>query len=209
MRGTSIAQARKILGHHFLGTKDAERHFGVTFSGKTFASLARIPFSVSMLKRRKKTHILFPGCNLRIPEIQERVPRELFYFRIPVKDNHAGNFAWERVRPCWHLMRKEVVPDSLGKTESEFDDMLRRGEMLPRACEAVSMIVLYYLVTGIRLFQRTCACFSCAPYDVDVGFFSENGLGVKRVLDDKPRARTGIAPVYYHFQYAPLSIQMG
>lgn len=206
MEATSVAEARKILGQHFLGTEKVEEHFGVQFSGERFDLFAEVPISRTVLKERRETHILFPGCSLRIPEIRERVLRELFYSSILANGSHTGEFTQERVRPCWHLMRKEVVHDSLRRTNRELHAMLGKNEMVPRACETASMIILYYLVTGIRLFTHTYARSWCTSIPVDVGFFGFLGLGIQRRQDCRARSRVGIAPVYYHSQYEPLSV---
>jgi len=100
----------------------------------------------------------------------------------------------------WYLLRKDVVPGSMGKAFTEQVALLNECEVVPRACEAVYGFMLYFLARGIRLFANRCArCIDLAPSNVipsggriDLGNFNETGLGIA-LWDDKPDESIGLA----------------
>ena len=54
---------------------------------------------------------------------------------------------------CWSLVSLNIIPNSVNKTYIEQAEGLKGGEEVPRACELVYFIALYYLANVIRLLE--------------------------------------------------------
>ena len=52
------SNARKIMGLNYFGIEEAVEHFGVIPTEEELANLANIPFSWTLLRKLKKTHVL-------------------------------------------------------------------------------------------------------------------------------------------------------
>ena len=78
----------------------------------------------------------------------------------------------------------------------EEQQKLLRGEDVARACEVVYMTILYYLVTGNRLFEHVyarCSDLSSGGDRVSVGDFDRDGLLVVSDWDDIRYGDLGLA----------------
>ena len=134
---------------------------------------------------------------LSILDLRERAGQCFDRF-FPCFGNRFGKD--ERVELRWYLLRKDVVPGSKRKAFAKQVSLLAKREAVPRACEAVYGVTLYFLARGIRLFAHAAA--RCAdiepafivptPVHVDVGNFKESGLLVS-LWDDRPDVDIGLA----------------
>jgi hypothetical protein len=183
---TSPVRARAILEHDFLGTDDVARRLGLRFDAAQAAQLAEIPFSETVLAASRGTHMLFAGAPVSLLDLRAGPAGGLLY---PARDAWYEKmpFAAERVGVRWHLMCKGIFPGSGDKT---FDEQraLAAGYEVPRACELVFGLLVYFLARGVRLLDRG-ALARCrdrvaryggvADGNVNVGRFEERGLSVE------------------------------
>ena len=191
-------RAREIMGKNFLGIEEVTKHYGMAFSAEQLASLATIPFSEATLKACKDTHILVAGFPMTILEIRAKAPKnpKTFYSYKDAWYNNEAFAANERVELRWYLIRKNIVANSTSKDFETQKDLLSENEMVPRACEFTYAIVLYFLVTGERLFGNVyarCADLDSDRYRVLVGYFDSDGLDVNNNWDDYPYDDVGLA----------------
>jgi len=143
--------ARRIMGINFLGTEEVTKHFGVHFTCEQLVEFQMIPFTESELEGCKNTHVLMAGYPLTVLGIKSRVPNYFFY--------PHGN-AWyinDRLAKetivdlRWYLLRKDLIPGSVGATHDEQEKLLNNNERVPYACEIIYLVTLYRLATGICL----------------------------------------------------------
>jgi hypothetical protein len=188
-----------IMGRNFLTVEDVQRHFRVRFTDEQLAELGEIPWSEDVLRECKDTHILFPGFPLTIIEIRERAVKrcvKLFYSDRDAWYNDQKFARDEKVALRWHLIRKDIVENSTSKTYDEQCKLISENEEVPQVAAVVSLIILYFLVTGIRLFERIYARCQDVTSDGDrvyVGFFVRVGLNVGRYWDDSCLSGVGLA----------------
>lgn len=181
--------AQKIMGKNFIGLDAVITKFSVTMTEQELLNYPEIPWSEDELNEVRDTYLLVAGHPLSITEIRAKAPRNPKTFD-RYEDGWYNNqrFATEeRVNPCWQLIRKSLVANSTSKTWKEQQKLILPHEEVPRACDLVYAVVLYYLVTGERLFPSIYA--RCMDIDsdgcrVDVGCFDADGLSVSHYWDD-------------------------
>ncbi|MFH1694685.1 MAG: hypothetical protein ABH880_02955 [Patescibacteria group bacterium] len=177
--------ARLIMGTNFLGIEEASRHFGVSFTQKQTRELAEIPFTEAELEAVKETHVLVACYPMSILEIREAAPKLFYQSQYVWYD--SDDFADEKAKLGWLLVRKDIVPGSTDKTWDEQQAMLAENEETPRAVELIYSLILYALATGERLmpnvYARTTTVHS-GGYHVYVGGFGAFGLRVGSTWDD-------------------------
>jgi hypothetical protein len=197
MHPMTLEDALAILGEDVLDLDSVQEFFHIRLSDFWRARLRGIPFERKVLERRRNTHILFAGAPLSVLDLRERARHcfdRLFWY---ARDQFARD---ETVELRWYLLRKDVVPGSMGKAFTEQVALLDEREEVPRACKAVYGITLYFLARGVRLFANTCArCIDIASSSaiptgarIDLGDFNETGLGIA-LWDDKPDESIGLA----------------
>lgn len=190
---TSQKRAKEIMGASYLGPEDVMKHFGVSFTDKELVQLREIPFTEAELEACKETHILFVGYPLSILDIRNKVAN-LFYSQDWYdKESIAKK---EKVNLQWYLIRKDEVPNSTSKTWQEQQALLTNDETTPRACEVIFMVMLTFLATGIRLFEKVyvrCSDVSSHGDRVNVGTFDSKGLNVYSWSDDHRDDVVGVA----------------
>ena len=132
-------------------------------------------------------------------DVRKKAPRGTFFSSEDAWFNTEAFAANEKVNVRWYLIRKGIVANSTRKTWGEQRALLGPNEEVPRACEFVYAVVLYYLVRGERLFPRVYA--RCSDLDsngrrVDVGRFDAHGLDISfGGWDDFRRGDFGLASV--------------
>ncbi len=187
--------AQDIMGKNFLGIEKVIQHFSIVPTQEEIAKLADVPFSKTILRERKDTHILVAVFPLSILDIRKKVERNLF-------DSH--NYAWynnqafakEKGETSWHLIRKDVVPESTNKTWQEQQALLDEKEGVPSARVMTYTIIGYYMSSGERLFEKTyarCQCLCSLDGQVGVGRFGSRGLYVSNYWYDSRHANLGLA----------------
>lgn len=187
--------AREVMGSNFFGIEEAFKHFGVNPLSQQFVALSEIPFSEAMLQTCKDTHILVAVFPLSILDIRKKVERNLFYSHDDAWYNNQA-FAQEKGETSWHLIRKDIVPDSTGKNWKEQQALLAENEETPIVRIMVYAIIGHYQNTKERLFESTyvrCQCSSSDGNRVDVGGFGSVGLGVDYYWDDSRNDYIGLA----------------
>jgi hypothetical protein len=178
------------MGKNFLGIEETMRHFNAAFTQEELATLAEIPFSETELEECKNTHLLVCGYPMTILEIRAKAPSKK-----PKKTFYSYKDAWyntqafatnEKVGLRWYLIRKTAIENSFSKTFDDQKRLLGANDEVPRACELVYAVVLYFMVTGERLFETAyvrCIDLTSDGYRVNVGNFDSDGLSVNNYWD--------------------------
>jgi hypothetical protein len=185
----SQIRAREIMGKNFLGVEEVVRHYGATFSIEQLSLLANIPFSEAELEECKNTHVLVAGFPMTILDIRKKAPSKkpkTFYSYKDAWYNTQAFATDEQVEVRWYLIRKEAVANSTSKTYDEQKALLSEHDEVPRACDLVYAIVLYFMAMGERLFPSIYVRTSSVDSDgfrVLVGLFVSGGLYVNYCWD--------------------------
>lgn len=194
----ALQRAREIMGRNLLTVEDVQRHFRVRFTDEQLAELGEIPWSEDVLQECKDTHILFPGFPLTILEIRKRAAKKgvkLFYSDRDAWYNDQKFARDEKVSLRWHLIRKDIVENSTNRTYDDQLALLGPDEEAAQAAAMVYTIILYFLVTGIRLFEHIYArCQNVTSHGsrVSVGGFDPGGLSVSLDWDGYRRSDIGL-----------------
>lgn len=150
--GLSYEAARAIMGSNFIFPADVASKLGVKYSSSDLQKLAKMPFSESILRECKDTHILFPSFSLSILETREKAPNKMFHSYSDAWYNGHSFAHSERPEVRWHLIRKEKVPGSTNKTYSQQLALLSNQEENPPAVVLVQLMVVYQMLTGTKLY---------------------------------------------------------
>jgi hypothetical protein len=196
----SQVRAREILGKNFLGIEEAMRHYGAAYTEEQIATLAEIPFSEAEIEERKNDFLLVAGSPMTVLDIRKKAPNKK-----PKKAFYSYKDAWyntqvfatnERVGVEWFWIRKTAVENSFSKSFADQQQLTPAGEEVPRACELIYAVVLYFMATGERLFSNVyvrCIDVGSDGYRVFVGYFDADGLSIDNGWDDDPRDRIGLS----------------
>lgn len=189
--------AREIMGRNFLGLDAALTKFGIVMTEEELLNYPEIPWSEDELEQCKNTHLLVAGYPLSILDVRAKAPRnpKTFYRYEDGWYNNQRFATEERVSPRWYFIRKTPVDHSASKTWNEQQKLILSHEEVPRACELVYAIVLYYLVTGERLFPSIYVRTADIDSDgdrVSVGYFGADGLYVSSHWDDSRYISIGL-----------------
>jgi len=199
---TSQNRAREILGRNFLGIEVATKHFDAAFTSETPVALASVPFSESTLEECKTTHLLVAGFPMTVLDVRANTTRGSKAF-----DSYAYGEIWfnterfattEKVNLGWYLLRKEVVSGSVERSFWQQQTMLSPKEEVPRACELVYALVLYFLaLTQGRHLLLDCAarCIDLDSLGRRVWVGSDSGGIFIYSCDEGPKERTGVAAI--------------
>ncbi len=195
----SQIRAREIMGKSFLGVEKAVRHFGAVYTEEQLALLAEIPFLEAVLEECKNTHILVAGFPMTILGIRAKAPGKnpkTFYSCKDAWYNSQTFAKDEKVEVRWYLIRKQAAANSTSKNFDKQKALLSKYEEVPRACELVYAVVLYFMATGERLLPNIYVRCSDMVSDggrVYVGCFGAHGLGVDDGWDDGRRDDVGVS----------------
>lgn len=191
----SHISACNLMDANYIGIPEACKRLKITLTEEQLQSLEEIPFSEDVLRECKDTHVLVADFGLSILEVRKRVKDELFYSHEDAWCN-SEQFAGETSKPCWRLIRKDMVSRSTRKTWQEQQELLDETEEVPSAREMAYTISLNYLSTGERMFENTYVRTStvrASGRHVDVGGFGRDVLGVGSDWDDVCHAALGVA----------------
>lgn len=185
--------ARGIMGKNFLGREEVRRGYGIAFTDAQLDALGRIPYSEETLIASRDTHVLVAGAPLSLTEIRERAGGNF-----SAKDWYTPEpFANEKqVGVRWHLLRKELVPGSLGKAYGEQCLLLTKEEEVPFACEMAYMVILYWLTHRERLLPDLyvrCRDQIAQGNSIDVGGFDARGFHIDSGWDGGRHNFLGLA----------------
>lgn len=150
-RTESLHRAREIMGANFHGPDQVAEHFRVRFTEPELEKLRFMPFTTATLESCKDTHVLVAGYPLSILEVKKRAKPHFWN-----QDWYNGEAFAKKTKPelRWYLVRKQAVKDSFSKTWTEQLTLLPEGEIVPKACVMVYTIILHFLTTGERLFEK-------------------------------------------------------
>lgn len=186
----SQESARAIMGSNFLGIDKVIQHYGADFTTEQLAALEQIPFTEAELQMCKDDFILVAGYPMDIFDIQAKGPEDI----VPSGYSNVF-FARRKMQVRWYLIRKNPVPKSTNKTYKRQQLLLSNNEKIPRAVELVYTIILYYLVTQQRLFEKWVRCsdtFSNGEV-VSVGNFAHDLLSIGEGDPNKRSSLVGLA----------------
>jgi hypothetical protein len=181
---SSQIRARAIMGANFLGVEEVIGHYGAAYTTDQLAALAEIPFSEAELEACKETHLLVAGYPMTILDVRAKAPSKkpkTFYSYKDAWYNTQAFATSELVGLRWHLIRKTAVEGSFSKTFDDQKQLLGSEDVVPRACELVYAVVLYFMATGERLFTNhyvRCIDLASGGRRVIVGLFDSGGLVV-------------------------------
>lgn len=191
---TNQARAHEIMGRNYLGIEEAVR-FGINISKYQLSALSEVPFSEAVLEECKDTHVLIAGFPMSILDIRTKVGRQLFSTRKDAWYNEEA-FALDKGEMGWYLIRKDAVPCSTRKNWVEQQSLLKKTEEVPSARMMVYTIIMYYLITGERLFERAYAFTgSIGSYGsyIGVGYLDDVGLRIGHFTDNDASEMFGLA----------------
>ena len=175
---SSQRAVRKIMGKNFLGIPEVVEHFGA-ISPADLIALQTIPFDEETLKACAETHILVADVGLSLLNVRQKARKGLF---CPQDWFDNEEFAKRTETARWRLIRKIPVEGLFSKNWGEqqalIDDSISE---VPSARQVVYTMILHFLATGERLFEKVYVRTSDVDSDgspVDVGGFDGAGLGV-------------------------------
>jgi hypothetical protein len=185
VRTTSRKRAREIMGKNFFGIEEATKYFEVNPTPDQLAILSEIPFSETVLRQSRNTHILIAVFPISILEIRDKVERKLFCNHEAAWYNNQP-FAMERGEVNWQLIRRVPVDNIVPKDSQEQQALFSKDDEVPTAQVMVYVIIGHYLTTGDWLIEQKYTCTSSVDsrgnrvYITDVG---SNGLGISDYWD--------------------------
>ena len=177
--------ARTIMGTNFLGLPEVVQHLG-DLSEEQTATLAEVPFSEETLRACAETHVLVADIGLSTLDVRQKARRDLFYSYDDAWYN-GDKFARETDEVCWRLIRKTPVDNSTSKTWGDQQKLIPETDEIPSARQVVYMVILHFLATGERLFEKSYVRTSFASSrdsQVFVGSFDGGGLSFNYYSDD-------------------------
>jgi hypothetical protein len=192
-------RAREIMGKNFLGVEEVMTHYKVMPTVEQLDALAEIPFSETELEECKDTHLLVAGFPMTILDVRAKAPSKkpkTFYSYKDAWYNTQAFATDEKVGLRWYLIRKTAVDSSFSKLFDNQKRLLGPKDEVPRACELVYAVVLYFMATGERLFSNTYVrtiTLDADGYRVNVGYFVSGGLYVCRRWDAYPYGYVGLS----------------
>lgn len=181
---THYFSVRDIMGLNFIGLDldpdvdfdAALRLFQVEIHLRELMHLSMAPFSEEILTTCKHSHISVVVPKLSILDIRDRFAslplptgQKKFFYEQNWYRNQA--FAQEKSEPKWNLISKFEVDDSTSKIKWS----------LPEARALVYTILIHFLNTGERLFEKSsvrCSDVDSRGRSVYVGYFDSEGLSI-------------------------------
>lgn len=177
----SVSQktARAIMGQNYIGVDKSIEHLKVTPSKADLKVLEEVPFSEAVLEACKDTHVLVAVLPMSVMSLWEKT-KHLFYSKDDPWYRKEG-FAKEKGQAGWHLVRKDIVPNSTSKTWQEQQSLLGKDDETPTARVLIYTVILTFLATGVKLLPNIYARVSnlvSVGIRVRVGDFGDGGLYV-------------------------------
>lgn len=149
-------QAEAIMGDNFHGPDQAVELLSANFSSRQKRKLLSVPLSADTLRSCSSTHVLVAAPNISVVDVYTRAPRifdpEIRDTLLNVEQHEA--FLEVRIKAGWYLVRKDYVPDSLGKGWTAQMSMIKPPAFVPEANLAIYAYALHCLATGERMFPH-------------------------------------------------------
>ena len=191
---TKPADAAEIMGDNFHGADETNRFLGAQLSFDDLQNLMTVRFSPAVLEESREDYVLVACASLSLIDVLEAHP-ELFYAESNFGYEKEA-FAVNKVEAGWQLVRKNPIIGSIDKTWDEQCELLGPDEQVPSASVLAQAIVLHYLKTGERLFEKVYVRTSDMSFTrdhVDIGYFNHGGLGVHYDLGRRRGVRVALA----------------
>jgi len=188
------------MGKNFFGIEDWVSFYGARLSQKALRQVAQFPWGEDVLnspcpfhkgKTIRETHVAFLGIEelngeplntLKFRKLHPATGQPRFYFA----DNPwyaKEDFASQPLSFRWHLMLREIVPNSESKTYEDQQKMLPAEYEVPTAVAETAKNILVFRKSGVysnsKRYAR-CQEKTSAGRRVHVGSFGSVGLGVHR-----------------------------
>lgn len=187
LEGVDLETAKRIMGSNFVDIADLRELIDQPFSKDDVDFFSTIPFPMQLLEKNQNSHILVPGLSMSVLDVYRTAPAVRFLFDSDpwwFQEDFATSQKTERK---WYLLRRSVLPESTGQPYGVQVQVVRdSGEEIAKGCELICAMVFYYLVTGIRLFERVKS--NCADFEIDgihfhVGFFQKGHIDARGYRD--------------------------
>ncbi len=192
-----IEQAAEIMGRNLYDLGTVKNHFEFTCSAEQRQFLRSVPFSPEVLETCKKTHLLVLCTQLSLMDVWRKYTMLFRYREDPWYANEE--FAAVPAELGWQLVRKDCLPDSLNKTWAEQLKLLSEQEEVSSPAVLAQAILLHFLETGERLFEkiyvRTPSTDSVGDHVV-LGDFVGRGLGVSCCWDGNSDSGIGLSSAW-------------
>lgn len=190
---TSQGRARAIMGQNFFGIEEAIKHFGINPANRKLAYLAEVPWSEEVLAVCKDTHILVAVFPLSILDVRGHCRDQHLFLNQDWYDSQE--FAKDKGKFGWQLVRKTPVTDSTNKNWIEQQVLLSKDEETPTTQVMTYAIIGHFKATSERLFEHNYV--RCADLDSDgncvyVGRFDSVGFNGSLLLGRQPLQRLRI-----------------
>jgi hypothetical protein len=177
--------ARTILGKDFISPEEVTKSRGVAYTDDQLAKFGDTLPSQEVLEWcRDNGYMIVAGPNksMSLLEVRE-LKSEYFYSKqggwyTGASETFSRN---DKVGTGWIMIRKDPVPESIGKNWNEQQVLLSEVEITPNAAEVVWAVTTYKAVRGVNLlpspYVRTSSLDSVGRR-VSVGYFDSGGLDV-------------------------------
>lgn len=150
---TTRQELARAIGILVFGIEEAIQHFGVKPTKTQLSALAEIPFTETVLRDVRNTHILvavFPLSILEIWDVAAPTVRKDFIQKWI--NNQA--FAKTKEEASWQLVRKTPAENSTLSSWKENQAFLGENEEVPNARVIFYTMIGHFLVTGEKLFDK-------------------------------------------------------
>lgn len=156
LRADAYAKAKAIMGNDFITPEEVMAvRSGVCYSAGEIALLARnIPPTRVLQWCNARGYVIIPAPATEMTMIQISVLKPVFFktLRLCAKDGHFSQT--EVTSKGWLLIRKEPVPNSIGKSLDEQLRLLQPIEKMPTAVDMAWLITTYLAVRKIALYDQ-------------------------------------------------------
>ena len=180
---TNIETAKRIMGGNLVELGDLNSLIDSPFSQIDLDFFSNIPFSEELLEKCQHSHILIPGLEMSVLDAYLVAPTIRFLFDSDpwwIEEDFATQ---QKTKKQWYLIRRAVMPESIDRPYDQQVQIVKaKGEEVPRGCELICAMIFYYLVTGIRLFEKImshCSDISIDGVHFHVGFFQKGHIDVR------------------------------
>lgn len=180
-----VAKTATIMGANFIGPREVCLTYNIQPTPRELAALERVPFSADLLGGVKETHVLVADIGRPLQQLLDGAGKR---YRAKLQIEYGKNAR----TPTWILMRKEVLPDSLGKLPEAQRKLIPTGEEQMGYEILFYVLLTVYLVKGFRLLPLSLSRTVPAGEQVCVGLFNRLGIQTKSVWVGSKRKDLGM-----------------
>lgn len=202
-RTTTLKDAKKVLGHNFIGPEELikiKEKMPIA-DPKRYGPIPTIPYSLKSLKKLQKDHLLVLGipkitlCSLRnFFGVAPDVSQPCFYNQDwYLKEKFANETTLDYK---WYLISKKVVRQTRGKSPDVIKKKMGKNEKFPSAILTAYVFFANFLLSGGEILWKNDFLW-CADKDsngdqiytgryIDPKRINKNGFNVHRHLSIRP-----------------------